>query len=390
MVLPAVSLGVFLAEQYRKLFTRPWPVIPSALILGALNAFLFAYDRPWTASDGARNWGDWLFQTTGVIQHPDLLPPHLYSGSVLNLGVLFGGLGAALLSREFALRAAPGYELMKGALGGLMMGAGAMAAFGCNIGGFFSALSALSASGVVMMAGLALGAFAATRLTLWERTRLISAGKPLFSAACDAQPPAEAAALGWGKPLAGAALFLGFVLIAYLYQRLGYGPQAVFWSFGIAFGVIFQRSRFCLVRAFREPFLSGESEHAKAAALALVLSLVGFSILKATDLKDPMDWVFPSYWQGALLGGVAFGFGMVIAGGCGAGSIWRAGEGHLKLWFAVLFFAVGASLSRQLLVRTELLARLGGRVFLPAEIGWAGAVAGVVALMIFWYLVTGW
>jgi hypothetical protein len=33
--------------------------------------------------------------------------------------------------------------------------------------------------------------------------------------------------------------------------------------------VIFQRSRFCLVRAFREPFMTGDAEHTRAAALAL-------------------------------------------------------------------------------------------------------------------------
>ena len=78
----------------------------------------------------------------------------LYSGSVLNIGLLLGGLVAALLSREFAVRPAPGAELLKGALGGLFMGAGAMLSFGCNIGGFFSALAALSASGLAMMVGV--------------------------------------------------------------------------------------------------------------------------------------------------------------------------------------------------------------------------------------------
>ena len=46
------------------------------------------------------------------------------------------------------MRPAPRNELLKGALGGLLMGLGAMLSFGCNIGGFFSALSALSLSGV--------------------------------------------------------------------------------------------------------------------------------------------------------------------------------------------------------------------------------------------------
>jgi len=81
---------------------------------------------------------------------------------------------------------------------------------------------------------------------------------------------------------------------------------------------------------------------------------------------------------------------MVIAGGCGAGSLWRAGEGQVKLWIAVLFFALGASAMRQWLVRTDLIRRLGSAVFLPNEIGWAGAVCGVAVLMAIWYLLSGW
>src|SRR5207245_4281503 len=123
---------------------------------------------PWTASDGIRHWGDWLFHTIGIINQPDLLSPFLYSGSVLNLGLLLGGLAAALLSREFGMRPPPVAELIKGGVGGLMMGWGAVLSFGCNIGGFFSALSALSVSGVGMMVGLAAGAFLGTRYPLWE------------------------------------------------------------------------------------------------------------------------------------------------------------------------------------------------------------------------------
>ena len=81
---------------------------------------------------------------------------------------------------------------------------------------------------------------------------------------------------------------------------------------------------------------------------------------------------------------------MVIAGGCGAGSIWRAGEGHIKLWVAVLCFAVGASVMRLLLGRVELLGKLGSALFLPNLVGWASAVWGVVALRAVWYLLAGW
>ena len=81
---------------------------------------------------------------------------------------------------------------------------------------------------------------------------------------------------------------------------------------------------------------------------------------------------------------------MVLAGGCGAGSIWRAGEGHVKLWVAMFFFAASASITRQVLVRSDFIRRLGDGLFLPEVFGWTGAVWGVAALMIIWYLVTGW
>jgi uncharacterized membrane protein YedE/YeeE len=81
---------------------------------------------------------------------------------------------------------------------------------------------------------------------------------------------------------------------------------------------------------------------------------------------------------------------MVLAEGCGAGSIWRAGEGHVKLWVALFFFAVGAATMRLWLARTDLIRQLGSAIFLPNEIGWAGAVGGVAVLMAIWYLLSGW
>jgi hypothetical protein len=113
----ARTLGTFFYGQYARIFGRAWPVIPAALVIAALNVFLFAFDRPWTASDGMRNWGDWLFQSIGLLNQSDLLPPLLYSGSLLNIGLLLGAAVAALLSREFAIRSAPAPELVKGALG---------------------------------------------------------------------------------------------------------------------------------------------------------------------------------------------------------------------------------------------------------------------------------
>jgi len=86
-----VTRGGAFAPQYAALFAHPWLVWGSAVLVATLNVFLFAFDRPWTASDGLRNWGDWALTGIGVVRRPDLLPPWLYSGSLLNLGVIVGG-----------------------------------------------------------------------------------------------------------------------------------------------------------------------------------------------------------------------------------------------------------------------------------------------------------
>ena len=374
-----------LSAQYTAVFGRPWPVWGAAVLVATVNVFLFAFDRPWTASDGLRNWGDWLLRGVGVAHRADLVAPWLYSGSLLNFGVLLGGLTAALLSREFAVRVPPRGEAVKGAAGGVLMGVGAMLAFGCNIGGFFSAVSALSLSGFGMMLGLGLGAFLGLRYLLWEMDR-----HPAWSSGTARVFGAPAAGAASRQPLAGFLLAIALLLAPFVYARTGYHAQGIFLLFGVVFGVIFQRSRFCLVRAFREPFMTGDAEHTRAAALALAVSTLGFAVLKFADLKDKGDWVFPGAGIGALAGGTLFGVGMTLAGGCGAGSIWRAGEGQVKLWIALAGFALGASLARVALAHTGALQKLGWAVFLPTALGWGTALVLTLVVLLVWALLATW
>ena len=378
-------MGRSLSEQYAVLFGRPWSIWGSAVLVATVNVFLFAFDRPWTASDGMRNWGDWVLTGLGIVRRPDLLAPWLYSGSLLNGGVLLGGLVAALLSSEFAIRLPPRGELAKGAIGGLLMGVGAVLAFGCNIGGFFSATSALSLAGLAMMLGLGAGAILGLRYLVWETEH-----RPRWSSGAGRVYLAPSHARASRQPWVGALLLVLLLATPAVYSRAGYVAQGVFLLFGVAFGVIFQRSRFCLVRAFREPFMTGDAEHTRAAALALTISTLGFAILKFTDLKDKSEWVFPDAGAGALAGGLAFGVGMTLAGGCGAGSIWRAGEGQVKLWAAIACFALGVSLTRLAAAQTGLLQQLGAAVFLPSAIGWGGAIGLVVLVMAAWALGATW
>ena len=71
-------MGAALSGQYAAVFGRPWPVWGAAVLVATVNVFLFAFDRPWTASDGARNWGDWVLNGLGLAHRPDLVAPWLY------------------------------------------------------------------------------------------------------------------------------------------------------------------------------------------------------------------------------------------------------------------------------------------------------------------------
>lgn len=375
------SVGEVFRGGYALLFGAQWPLWVGGVLFGIVNVFMFAYEKPWSVADGVRNWGNWFFNSIDVSEMI-IIPPHLYSTSVLNFGIIVGAFAAALFAGQFQLRMAPARELFKGLIGGLLMGIGADLSFGCNIGGFFSATSALSMSGIVMLIGLIAGTFIGLKLLVWEINYL-------SPTPAKTQPEISA---GWKKaqPAVGLlVLLLGFVL-AYAYDELDYTTRGGFLLFGLFIGIIMQRTRFCFVKAFRDPFMTGDGEAVKAVAIAVIISATGFSILKWTDLKDWDVFVNSGFWLGSLAGGVIFGIGMSLSGGCASGSLWRAGEGHVKLWIALVSFALSGSYFREWLEESGWIMKLGEPVFLPDFLGWKFALISVIAVMVVWTLLAVW
>ena len=380
-------LGGALAVGYGAVFGRQWPAWVGGLLFGMLSIALFAWEKPWSVADGVRNWGDWLLNSVDITDTL-IIDPHLYSTSVLNIGIIGGAFAAALLARQFHVRGAPPWELFKGVIGGCLMGIGASLSFGCNIGGFFSATSALSLSGPMMMLGLLVGAIVGLKLLVWEVSYLELPAWMSRAGRAGSSGPSDT----WRRlqPLAGLGVLVAGAILALVYDGLDYTTRAGLLGFGLVIGVIMQRTRFCFVRAFREPFMTGHADATKAVAIAVVISTVGFTWLKWSDIKDWDVFVRDSFWLGSLLGGFIFGVGMSLAGGCASGALWRAGEGHIKLWVAIACFALSASYFRVWLTDSGRVERLGEAVFLPDYIGWEMALGAVVALMAIWYVCMTW
>ena len=379
--------GRALQASYGALFGRQWPAWVGGVLFGVLSIALFVWEKPWSVADGVRNWGDWLLNAVDVTDTL-IIDPHLYSTSVLNLGIVGGAFAAALLARQFHVRGAPPWEIIKGVVGGCLMGIGASLAFGCNIGGFFSATSALSLAGPAMMLGLLVGAVVGLKLLLWEVSYLELPEWMNRSGRSGSAGPSDT----WRRlqPLAGVAVLAIGAVLALVYDGLEYTTRAGLLGFGLVIGVIMQRTRFCFVRAFREPFMTGHADATRAVAIAIVISTVGFTYLKWADFKDWEVFVRDSFWVGSLLGGFIFGVGMSLAGGCASGSLWRAGEGHVKLWVALACFALSASYFRVWLTESGRGERLGEAVFLPDYMSWEMAVGAVIVLMAIWYLCMTW
>ena len=379
------SFGEVSTTGYRLLFGQQWPAWIGGILFGILSILLFAWEKPWSVADGVRNWGDWLLNAVNLTDTL-IITPHLYSTSVLNLGIIGGACAAALLARQFHVRGAPPWELFKAVIGGSLMGIGASLSFGCNIGGFFSATSALSLAGPMMMVGLLAGAIVGLKLLVWEVSYL---DLPAWaSRAGSSAGPSDT----WRKlqPPAGVGVLATGLILALVYDAFDYSIRSGLLAFGLVIGIIMQRTRFCFVRAFREPFMTGHADATKAVALAIIISTAGFTYMKWADLKDWEVFVRDSFWVGSLLGGFIFGIGMSLSGGCASGSLWRAGEGHVKLWVAVICFALSASYFRVWLTESGRVERLGEAIFLPDYIGWIMALLGVIVLMGLWYLLMAW
>ncbi|HEY3368937.1 MAG TPA: YeeE/YedE thiosulfate transporter family protein [Symbiobacteriaceae bacterium] len=112
---------------------------------------------------------------------------------------------------------------------------------------------------------------------------------------------------------------------------------------GVALGFVFQRSRLCFVSAVRDLILFRALGMTRA--ILLLMTVVSLGGAGALAVRAWMGWpaaVYdaPSSWPG-LLGGAVFGFGMVLAGSCGAGSLWRLGEGQQSQLYIIAGLFLG-------------------------------------------------
>ena len=112
---------------------------------------------------------------------------------------------------------------------------------------------------------------------------------------------------------------------------------------GLLFGVTGQWSGFCLNRAVKEGWASGANQKAQSFALAMCVSIVGTQLLSYYELVDLSTSVYRgngASWLLVLVGGVLFGYGMMLANGCGARAVVLLGQGNLRSFVVLVCLGI--------------------------------------------------
>jgi hypothetical protein len=110
---------------------------------------------------------------------------------------------------------------------------------------------------------------------------------------------------------------------------------------GLAFGYVIQRGGFCLTRALSNFVIMGDTTILRAYGLALLVGTIGVHLLLAIGLVEIP--IRPFHWLANVVGGLVFGVGMILSGGCSGSTWYRVGEGAIGAWVVLLGFAMGAT-----------------------------------------------
>lgn len=155
----------------------------------------------------------------------------------------------------------------------------------------------------------------------------------------------------------GWALVIAMVIFGVMQYTKDY-RLALHLVIGLSIGYIMQRSRFGFAGGIRKIYLTGDSSLTKALMFLFSISLLATAAIhygahingadvfyRAIESGAPIipgsDYVEPANLA-TIIGGILFGIGMMLGGGCASGTLTDAGEGEGRGWIVLFFFATGA------------------------------------------------
>ncbi len=164
---------------------------------------------------------------------------------------------------------------------------------------------------------------------------------------------------------------------------------------GLGAGAVMHRSDFCLAGMFRDLFLFKRVDKLRSLLLLVVVTMVLFEAARLLGLLP--NFPFPLFYAPSavnVIGGLLFGVGMVLAGGCVVGTLYRMGAGSLISAVAFAGLIVGSAGYAEIFPFWSAFAKRAtffpGKITLPQIIGVGPTVpvlliaAAGAALLLWW------
>ena len=207
----------------------------------------------------------------------------------------------------------------------------------------------------------------------------------------------------WGRAdsirtsIAAVIIVLLLVISQILESSQTYGsPAATSLLIGTALGIAFERGRFCIFCIFRDSINQSRNYGLISIFTALAVGSIGYTIIFGLFLPTPDGAQLPPSAHigpvslALVLGALAFGIGMALAGACISGQFFRLTQGYIRAIPGLIGVVIGFILSFNtwnFLYRNSI--ESAPRIWLPNYFGYAGSLAiSLVAIggLIFWLL----
>lgn len=341
-------------QSFRERFlVRFWSPIPAVLALGVLAAYYFGLTGTyWAVTGEFTRWGGHILNLIGVdtsdwgyykIIGLQGTPLDRIDG-VMIIGMFAGALAAALMANNIKFRLPQSnIRIIQALIGGAIAGFGARIGMGCNLASFFTGIPQFS-----------LHAWFFTIMTLvgvWCGTKIIFL--PIFRSKIALEKVSAQKSIEQVQKRTSFLFKLGLVVllaialwIAYL-MAFGKIPEGkripvlgIAMLCGVGFGFIIARAQVCFTSAFRDLFITGRGYMARAVIFGMMVSTLGVFSYIMLGLPPKIMWAAPN----AIIGGFLFGLGIVIAGGCECGWMYRAVEGQVHYWIVGVGNVIGSTL----------------------------------------------
>jgi uncharacterized membrane protein YedE/YeeE len=190
--------------------------------------------------------------------------------------------------------------------------------------------------------------------------------------------------------------FIGFaIIIAMVFFTISLSANnpklGLFLITGLSIGYIMQRSRLGFAGGIKRIYVTGDSSLTKALMFMLTISIIITAAIHYGAFAHGAEVAFRAVGGAAripgtqfvkpiniltVLGGIMFGIGMMLSGGCASGTLTDAGEGEGRALVTLFFFITGALWGEYAMgsLKNTVLFTWSKKVYLPDSFGYMGAI----------------